>query len=114
MDDPEIFAFQTDLEVKLVEEVRRSEKHGVLRMSFSKLLGKPLPDWSVRDANGKKVSLRALAAGKVTVVAIFLAAGEGYAALPWAGLSSFSEAHRNFGEGLARPGRTWVENAKPD
>lgn len=114
MDDPEVFAFQTDLEMKLVEEIRRSEKHGVLRMSFAKPLGKPVPDWGVRDANGKKASLRALAAGRVTVVAIFLARGEGFAALPWAGLSSLSEAHRNFGEGLARPGRTWVPNAKPD
>lgn len=112
-DDPEVFHFQTDLEQRLVEEARARQAKGVLRLSFMRLLGKPLPDWTVRDAAGRKVSLRAVAAGKVTVIAIFLADPD----VPWGpqgGLAEVLEVHRSFGEGLARPGPRWVENARPD
>lgn len=112
-DDVADFAFQTDLKQRLVEEARGKQAKGVMRLSFMKLLGKPLPDWTVRDAEGKKVSLRSLAAGKVTVIAVFLAS-EAAPMGPQAGLSRLVDVHRDFGEGLARPGPTWVENAKPD
>jgi hypothetical protein len=112
-DDAADFEFQTDLKQALVEEARRKQAKGVLRLRFMKLLGKPLPDWTVRDADGKKVSLRALAARRVTVIALFLA-DEGAPVGPQGGLSELKDVHRDFGEGLARPGPRWVENAKPD
>jgi hypothetical protein len=112
-DDAATFEFQTDLEQQLVDDVRRRQAKGFLRLRFMKLLGRPLPDWTVRDAAGKRVSLRALVAGKVTVLALFLA-DEGAPFGPQAGLAELRDAYRDFGEGLARPGPTWVENAKPD
>lgn len=112
-DDEADFEFQTELKQRMVERVRRGQTHGVARLPFMKLLGKPLPDWTVRDAGGKKASLRALAAGKVTVVAIFLAEGAGaIGAQP--GLAAVKDVHRSFGEGLAQPGPRWIENARPD
>jgi hypothetical protein len=103
-------AFQTDLERLEADEARRG---GALRPRFMRLLGKPLPDWTVRDPDGRKVSLRALAAGKVTVLAIFLAEDDAPADLRRA-FAELREAWRDFGEGLARPGPRWVANAKPD
>lgn len=112
-DDPATLEFQTDLEQQLVDEARRRQAKGALRLRFMKLLGKPLPDWTVRDAAGKRVALRALVMGKVTVLALFLA-DEAAPSAPRAGLAELREAYRDFGEGLARPGPRWVENAKPD
>jgi hypothetical protein len=102
-------AFQTDLDRAALEGARRGPgKGGAMR-----LLGKPLPDWTVRDAAGKKVSLRALAAGRVTVVAVFLAEDGSPAELEPA-FAELRAAWRAFGEGRARPGPRWVANAKPD
>jgi hypothetical protein len=112
-DDPATFEFQTDLERRLVEDLRRKQARSVLRLRFMKLLGKPLPDWTVRDASGKRVSLRALSAGKVTVLGLFLADDAAPHAAR-AGLAELRDAWRHFGEGLARPGPRWVENARPD
>jgi hypothetical protein len=78
-----------------------------------RLVGKPLPDWTVRDAAGRKISLRALAAGKVTVVALFLAEDGAPAELEPA-FAELRAAWRAFGEGRARPGPRWVANARPD
>ena len=57
--------------------------------------------------------LRAVVAGKVTVLALFLAE-EGAPPGAQDGLAELKDAYRDFGEGLARPGPRWVENAKPD
>ncbi len=106
-------AFQTDRERSDAEEARHGEPRGALRARSMRLLGKPLPDWTVRDATGRKVSLRALAGGNVTVLAIFLAEDGAPGDLRRA-FAELREAWRDFGEGLARPGPRWVANARPD
>ncbi len=106
-------AFQTDLDRALAEDARRAPGKGALQRRAMRLVGKPLPDWTVRDAAGGKVSLRALAAGKVTVLAIFLAEDGAPDALEPA-FAELRAAWRAFGEGRARPGPQWVANARPD
>ncbi len=105
-------AFQTDLGRPLADDAR-AQGRGADRRRAMRLLGKPLPDWTVRDAAGAKVSLRALAAGKVTVLALFLAE-DGVPAELEAAFAELRAAWRAFGEGRARPGPRWVANARPD
>jgi hypothetical protein len=105
-------AFQTDLDRAALEGSRGGPGKGAPHAPM-RLLGKPLPDWTVRDAAGKKVSLRAVAAGRVTVVAVFLADDGSRAELEPA-FAELRAAWRAFGEGRARPGPRWVANARPD
>lgn len=113
-DDPADFYFQTDLKRRLIEEARGREAAGVLRQPFFALLGRPLPDWQVTDASGATVPLRRLAAGRVTVLAVFVAANEFQLGGPQVGLSRLRDVHRDFGLGRAAPGRTFVQGARPD
>jgi hypothetical protein len=106
-------AFQTDADAPPADGGRRGPARGALHGRLMRLLGKPLPDWIVRDAAGKKVSLRALAADRVTVVALFLAEDGAPAELE-AAFAELRAAWRAFGEGRARPGPRWVANARPD